>query len=169
MAVPFPPSHHTAAAWLTYLMSAGWQSTPVVNIFKQCDVENKKDCVLSGKVGLRMVRVLSSAAPNHAMVPASPALATNLPAAAPLLTGRGHPQEGVQDRGVHTCRQLPQDPKGQAAGADWPLPVPAGGMVSRAGCWPTAAAAPSLSDVGCVLCRLSLLPTPPCSRCTQSC
>lgn len=29
----------------------------MVNIFKQCDVENKKDCVLSGEVGLRMVRV----------------------------------------------------------------------------------------------------------------
>lgn len=59
MAAPFPPRHHSAAAvaWLTHLVCAGWQSTPVVNIFKQCDVESKKDCVLSGKVGLRMVRV----------------------------------------------------------------------------------------------------------------
>lgn len=36
---------------------AGWQSTPVVNIFKQCDVESKKNVELSGKVGLRMVCV----------------------------------------------------------------------------------------------------------------
>jgi hypothetical protein len=67
--VPFPPRHHSAAAArLTCLVSAGWQSTPVVNIFKQCDVENKKDCVLSGKVGLRMVRalrLLSAAATPH--------------------------------------------------------------------------------------------------------
>jgi hypothetical protein len=36
---------------------AGWQSTPVVDIFKQCDVESKKNVELSGKVGLRMVCV----------------------------------------------------------------------------------------------------------------
>lgn len=39
----------------------GWQSTPVVNIFKQCDVENKKNVELSGKVALRMVRVQAMA------------------------------------------------------------------------------------------------------------
>lgn len=39
-----------------HVPSAGWQSTPIVSIFKQCDAENKKNVELSGKVGLRMVR-----------------------------------------------------------------------------------------------------------------
>jgi hypothetical protein len=40
--------------------SAGWQSTPIVNIFKLCDVESKKNVELSGKVGLRMVCISRS-------------------------------------------------------------------------------------------------------------
>lgn len=42
--------------WHPVAHPAGWQSTPVVNIFKQCDVESKKNVELSGKVRLRMVR-----------------------------------------------------------------------------------------------------------------
>lgn len=67
----FPPQQHALqqgkeshSPTLLLSATAGWQSTPVVNIFKLCDVENKKNVELSGKVALRMVSaaVLSNSA-----------------------------------------------------------------------------------------------------------